>query len=96
MIKKDMNNNDLVNAIRIGNVPITIKFNNQERLQNLAGAVSRQMETDSLSLLNAMTDDAFLEETGFNTDNALAMYIPDSYEVYWNETAAEDVGTILS
>ncbi len=89
LIKKGMNNNDLVNAIRIGNVPIEIKFNNQERLQNLAGNLSRQMEADSLAFIEAMLDEQFLEESGFNLDNALAMYIPNTYEVYWNESAPE-------
>ena len=89
LIKKGMNNNDLVNAIRIGNVPIEVKFNNQERLQNLAGSLSRQMETDSLALYRAMTDSIFLRDAGFNLDNALSMYIPNTYEVYWNETASD-------
>ncbi|PQB04009.1 endolytic transglycosylase MltG [Aureitalea marina] len=87
LISKGMNNNELVNAIRIGNVPITVKFNNQERLQNLAGTLSQQMETDSIALFQAMTDSVFLKQAGFNPENALAMYIPNTYEVYWNETA---------
>ncbi len=87
IIKKGMNNNDLVNAIRIGNVPISIKFNNQERLENLAGSISKQIETDSLSLLNSFKDPKFLNEKGFDFTNALAMYIPNTYEVYWNISA---------
>ncbi len=86
IIKKGMNNNDIVNALRSGNTPIKIKFNNQERLENLAGQLAKQMETDSLSFLEAMTDSAFLENAGFNAGNALSMYIPNTYEVYWNET----------
>ncbi len=89
IIKKGMNNNEIVNAIRTGNVPILIKFNNQERLENLAGSLSNQIETDSLSLLNAFKEPSFLKEKKFNLDNALAMYIPNTYEVYWN-VSAED------
>ncbi len=87
IIKKGMNNNDLVNAIRTGNIPISIKFNNQERLENLAGSVSKQIEIDSLSLLNSFKDPKFLIEKGFDLTNALAMYIPNTYEVYWNISA---------
>ena len=87
VIKKGMNNNDIINSIRSGNSPIKIKFNNQERLENLAGQVAGQIEVDSLSLLNAMKDPSFLEETGFTTATALAMYIPNTYEVYWNMSA---------
>ncbi|MBE9489298.1 MAG: endolytic transglycosylase MltG [Bacteroidetes bacterium] len=87
IIKKGMNNNDIVNSIRIGNVPIIVKFNNQERLENLAGSLSKQLEVDSLSFLKAFRNEEFLKKTGFNQDNALSMYIPNSYEVYWNISA---------
>jgi len=87
IIKKGMNNNDIVNAIRTGNVPISIKFNNQERLENLAGSLSNQIEIDSMSLLNAFKDSNFLSKKGFNINNALAMYLPNTYEVYWNVSA---------
>ncbi len=84
IIKKGMNNNDIVNTIRSANTPITIKFNNQERLENLAGHVSKQLEVDSLSLLTAMKDVTFLEQSGFNKESAIGMYIPNTYEMYWN------------
>ncbi|MCF6307989.1 MAG: endolytic transglycosylase MltG [Flavobacteriaceae bacterium] len=84
IIKKGMNNNDIINAIRTGNIPISIKFNNQERLENLAGSLSKQIEVDSLSLLNAFKDEKFLAKKGFSIEDALAMYIPNTYDVYWN------------
>jgi len=84
IIEKGMNNNDIINSIRTGNVPITIKFNNQERLENLAGQVANQLEGDSLSFLSAMKDTSFLKAAGFNSATAIGMYIPNTYEVYWN------------
>ncbi|MCW5519666.1 endolytic transglycosylase MltG [Aureitalea sp. L0-47] len=89
VIKKGMNNNDIINTIRINNTPVKVKFNNQERLENLAGAVSRQIEADSLSLITAMKDRAILEEIGLTDDSALSMYLPNTYELYWNTSAAE-------
>jgi UPF0755 protein len=38
LLKKDMNNIDLVRAMR-SNVPVKLAFNNQERLENFAGRV---------------------------------------------------------
>jgi len=89
VINKGMNNNEIINSIRINNKPVKIAFNNQERLEDLAGRVAFQIEIDSLSLINAMKDEAFLNKNGFNADSALSMYIPNSYQVYWN-TSAED------
>ena len=79
-----MNNNDIINSIRTGNVPIKIKFNNQERLENLAGQVANQLDGDSLSFLKAMKDPDFLTTAGFTSATAIGMYIPNTYEVYWN------------
>ena len=87
IIKKGMNNNAIINSIRIGNVPILIKFNNQERLENLAGTLANQLELDSLSFLKSFRNEEYLSKNNFNQDNALAMYIPNTYEVYWNITA---------
>ena len=87
IIKKGMNNNDIINSIRTGNVPIIIKFNNQERLENLAGNLSKQLELDSLTFLNAFRNNNYVDKKGFTQENALSMYIPNTYEVYWNISA---------
>ena len=86
-ISKGMNNNDIINSIRSKNLPIKLSFNNQETLEKLAGRISSQIEADSLSLLKAMTNDAFLSENGFTKATRLGMYIPNSYEVFWNTSA---------
>ena len=88
IIKNGMSNNDIINSIRIKNgIPIKIAFNNQERIEDLAGRIAFQIEADSLSLLKSMTNSIFLNKNGFTKQTALAMYIPNSYELYWNTSA---------
>lgn len=87
IIKKGMTNNDIVNTLRNRNIPINVKFNNQERLEDLAGHISRQIEADSLSLIEIMREPEFLKEIGLSKQTALAMYIPNTYEFYWNSSA---------
>lgn len=89
IIKEGMNNNDIINTIRINNTPVKVKFNNQERLENLAGAVAGQIEADSVALLKAMTDREFLADIGQTPESALAIYLPNTYELYWNTSAVE-------
>jgi UPF0755 protein len=89
IIKKGMSNNDIINTIRVKNAPVKVAFNNQERLEDMAGRIATQIEADSTSLINAMLDVNFLREHDFNKDTALTMYIPNSYEFFWN-TSAED------
>lgn len=86
-IRRGMSNNEIVSAIRSKNQPIQVTFNNQERIENLAGRISEQIEADSTSLLQAMLDVDFLSKKGFTTETALAMYIPNTYEFYWNTSA---------
>src|SRR5690606_24020722 len=88
-IKKGMNNNDIINSIRINNIPIKVTFNNQETLEKLAGRISVQIEADSLSLLNAMTDASFLKENDFTLATSLGMYLPNTYEFEWNTSAEQ-------
>ncbi|MDG1805144.1 endolytic transglycosylase MltG, partial [Flavicella sp.] len=87
-IKAAANNNELVNLLRSGKqTPVKLSFNNQHQLENLAGRIAIQIEADSISLLKAFKDPEFLKQNDFNTKTALAMYIPNSYQVYWNTSA---------
>ncbi len=88
LLTKGMNSYQLVKAMRT-NVPVKLSFNNQERLENFVGRVGSQIEADSLSLLNSIKDSAFLVENGFNEKNVLAMFIPNTYEFYWNTSAVK-------
>ncbi|QZK91106.1 endolytic transglycosylase MltG [Flavobacterium sp. CHNK8] len=86
LLTKGMSSYDLVKTLRL-NSAVKLAFNNQERIENLAGRVGSQIEADSLVLLNTFKDSVFLQENGFNEENILAMFIPNTYEIYWNTTA---------
>jgi UPF0755 protein len=86
LFTKGMNSYALVKALR-NNIPVDLAFNNQERLEDFAGRVGSQIEADSLSLLTSFKDSVFLKENGFNEKNVLAMFVPNTYEIYWNTSA---------
>ena len=88
-IGKDMTNNDIINSIRSKNIPITVAFNNQKSLEELAGRISSQIEADSTDLINAFNDESFLESNNFSKSTSLGMYLPNSYEFFWNTSASE-------
>ncbi|MFK8269980.1 endolytic transglycosylase MltG [Capnocytophaga stomatis] len=89
VIKKGSNNNDIINALRSKNVPVKVTFNNQDRLQDLAGRISQQIEADSVSLLKSFLDASFLSENQFSEKDAIAMYLPNTYEFFWNTSAEQ-------
>ena len=95
LIKKGMGNFALVATLR-RNVPVNLAFNNQERLQNLCARVSSQIEPDTTKLIAAFTDVTFLKENQFNKDNVFSLFIPNSYEFYWNVSAEKFRDKMLS
>ena len=86
LFKNGMNSNEIINSLR-QNVPVNLAFNNQERLENFAGRIGSQIEADSLSLMTAITDTPFLTENGFTRENVLCLFVPNSYEFFWNTSA---------
>jgi UPF0755 protein len=86
LLKKGMSAFQLVSAMR-RNVPVKLAFNNQERLENLCERLSSQIEPDETKLLATFRDSIFLQKNGFTKDNVFAMFLPNTYEIYWNITA---------
>ncbi|HAH56063.1 MAG TPA: endolytic transglycosylase MltG [Flavobacterium sp.] len=86
LFTKGMSSYDLVKTLR-SNVPVKLAFNNQERLEDFAGRISSQIEPDSILLLKTFKESIFLKENGFTDENVFVMFIPNTYEVYWNISA---------
>ena len=76
---------EVIRLLRSGNqTPVDLTFNNMRTRENLAGRISQQLMMDSVTLLNALKDPATAEKYGFNESSFLSMFIPNTYEVYWN------------
>lgn len=89
VLKQDMNNNEIVNTLRSRNIPIKVSFNNQHRLENLAGRVGEQIEADSLEILTAMLSKSFLDSMEVSPLASMKYYIPNTYELYWNTSGEQ-------
>lgn len=89
-ILANMSNNALVNLLRAGiQEPIRINFNGLHTVDEFMGRVGRRIEADSNSLRQAIRDNGFMSKYGFNQDNIQALFIPDTYEFYWNTSVEE-------
>ena len=82
-IKNGMNNNQIINSLRSNNITVNVIYNNIVDLNDLAGKISNQIEADSISFLNSFKTE-FFKERGFDEKNILSMYIPNSYNFFWN------------
>jgi len=87
-ITSGMNNNELVNMLRAGNQsPVQVTFNNVRTIYQLAGKVGEKLETDSTKIIELLTDKNFTQSIGFEPHTIISMFIPNTYEFFWNTSA---------
>jgi UPF0755 protein len=92
-IRNGMSNNELINLLRSGKQePVRVTFQNIQNGEDLAGKISRQIEADSLSLLELLRDADYLKQYGVDPLNSFVLFIPNTYEFYWNTTADQFIG----
>jgi len=90
LVSPGMSNDELINMLRLGEqVPVKVVFNNIRLKDQLAHKVSRQIEADSADLMHLLNDSAYLAELGLNKETALTLFIPNTYEFYWNTDAVQ-------
>lgn len=96
-IKNGMNNKDLISLLRSGRqTPLKLVFNNIRTRDQLAERVGEQIEAEPQAILNLMNDPDYVNEFGFNTENILCLFIPNTYEMYWNTSADQFIKKMFS
>ena len=87
-LEDGMNNNELVNLLRSGEQePVKLTFNTIRTAEDLAGKVGKQLEADSTELLKILRSSELAKKYGFNAATFMTLFIPNTYEVYWNTSA---------
>ena len=64
--------------------PVRITFNNVRLIPELAEKITRNLNMTSEEFQVALISFAMSNTDGFNKDNIIAMFIPNTYEVYYN------------
>src|SRR6185437_1141373 len=62
----------------------TVSFHNLRLKEEVAGFVSKKIEPDSIAIIRLLDSANFVEKYGFTTDNVYTMFLPNSYQLYWN------------
>jgi UPF0755 protein len=89
-LRDGMSNNQLINMLRSGNqVPVNLIFINQRTIEDIASVVSRQIEADSSDISRLARNKEFIESIGFCPASLPALFIPNTYQIYWNTTAEQ-------
>lgn len=85
---EQIGDHELIERLKYGyQTPVNITWNNYVRTrEELAGKVTNRLLMDSTVLLHYLENDTFLVLYGLNKETSRCLFIPNTYEVYWNIT----------
>lgn len=83
-----MNNLELLRLMVSGKqTPLDVTFKYAQRKDDLVSFWANQLEADSIELLSLLNDSAYCTSVGFNTENIVSLFIPNTYNFYWTTSA---------
>jgi len=86
-LREGMTNRKLINMLASGaQEPVELSFHNLRLKEEFAGFVAKKIEPDSVSILRLLDSTEYLKQYGFTTDDVYTMFIPNTYQLYWNNT----------
>lgn len=66
--------------------PVKVVLTNERLPEDVAAKAARFIEADSQELMALMLDETYLEEIGYTLETIISLFIPNTYELYWNTT----------
>lgn len=90
---KTLLNGFTTNTLGNGNAEkeVEVTFNNCRDVYQLAGKIASQLEVDSTALVNYILSPEVLTKFGFSKARIGALFLPDTYRMYWDTDAADFV-----
>ena len=64
--------------------PVKLTIPESRTIEKLASSLSRRLMADSISLTDSLKDASFCKSLGYDTATIVCMFLPNTYEVYWN------------
>lgn len=84
-IKAGWSSFDLVRHIqRSEQAAVKVVLNNERTPEQVAGKISKVLESDSAAFVQAFNDTALLESLGVSRTSLMCIFTPNTYEFYWN------------
>ena len=88
LLKRNMSNRAAVRLLRSGTQePVNVTFNNVRLIPELAEKITRNLGMTPEEFEAAVIQFAMSNSHGFNKDNIMSMFIPNTYKVYYDITA---------
>lgn len=89
-LRPHMSNYQLIKLLRQGqHYPVTLTFNNVRTLDDFVDRVGHRFFFAPEELRSLLHDDDFLKKYGLTVASCPAIFIPDSYQIYYDVSAEE-------
>lgn len=84
-IELGMGNREVVRMVKFGwQTPVNVTISGNIRTkERLAAALSKGLRADSSALIQMLRNDSLANSLGFDSNNILGMFIPDTYQFFW-------------
>lgn len=90
LIDSDMTNREAISMLRLGEqYPVKVTFNNIRLLTDLAGKITRNLSMDSSAFAQFILMDSLHNIYEFDKESFIGMFLPNTYESYWNITPSK-------
>lgn len=84
-LDKSYSSRELISLLRSGRqTPVKVTFNNHRTLNETLGNISQYLEHDSIEYTDYFNKTETLDRAGLTKECLLTMFIPNTYEMYWN------------
>ena len=64
--------------------PLNLTIPEVRTMERLAGLLGKKLMLDSAEIAEALRDTDFCRQYGYDTATVAALFIPETYEIYWN------------
>jgi len=89
----------LIDAIRLlrngKQSPVQVILTTEREPMNVAAKAARFIETDSLSIVQLFENQLFLDSIGYTKESLMSLFIPNTYEFFWNTSATGFVNRMI-
>ncbi len=84
-LTEGMSNRRLIGNLRGGyQEAVKFRFENIRLKENFAALLGKNFEADSTTFIEILGNEEVAESYGFTSENFFTMFVPNTYEIYWN------------
>lgn len=87
---------DMIRLLRNGKqAPVKLVLTTEREPINVAAKAARFIEPDSTAIAELLTNQAFIDSIGYSKETLMSLFIPNTYEFFWDVTPRDFVNRML-